>query len=238
MGDTVTASWNNTTTGDNNTAAISGVTVNFSQFGGGTAVAATDNANVWTATYTITTGSIDAGNCNVSVTVTDAAGSATTTGTNNATVDNMLPIVTAAHISLGGASGTNGAFRVGDTVTATWSNTSSGDNNTDAISGVTVNFSQFGGGAAVAATDHANTWTATYTIASGAIDVGNFNVSITATDAVGNATTTTGEQRHPDAVLPHGHGGQYQHQRRVGHGRRLPRGRHRDRNLEQHLQRR
>ena len=193
MGDTVTATWNNTSSGDNNTDLISGVTVNFSQFGGGTAVAAVNSSNTWTATYTIVSGSIDATSCNVSVTATDAAGNVTTTtGTNNVTVDDVLPKVTAAHISLSGASGTNGAFRVGDTVTATWNNTSSGDNNTDAISGVTVNFSQFGGGTAVAATNSSNTWTATYTIVSGSIDATSCNVSVTASDTAGNATTTTG----------------------------------------------
>ena len=37
---------------------------------------------------------------------------------------------------------------------------------------------------------------------------------------------------------PHGHRGPYQPQRSLRHERRLPRGRHRDRHLEQHLQRR
>ena len=155
MGDTVTATWNNTSSGDNNTDAISAVTVNFSQFGGGTAVAATNASNTWTATYVIVAGSINASNCNVSVTATDSADNqTTTTSTNNATVNNEIPKVTAANISISGASGTSGVFGVGDTVTATWNNTASGDNNANAISSVTVNFSQFGGGTAVAATNN------------------------------------------------------------------------------------
>ena len=76
------------------------------------------------------------------------------------------PVVTDARLSISGATGTGGAFKVGDTVTATWNNTAGGDNNAD-ITGVTVNFSQFGGGTAVAATNSSGTWTATYTIVAG-----------------------------------------------------------------------
>ncbi|ACB77524.1 Ig family protein [Opitutus terrae PB90-1] len=191
VGDTVTATWNNTAGGDNNADTISAVTVDFTQFGGGAAVAATNSAGTWTATYTIAAGVIDTTNRNVSVTATDNAGNATTTAdTTNATVDNQAPTVTDGRISISGASGTGGAFKAGDTVTATWNNTAGGDNNADTISSVTVDFTQFGGGAAVAATNSASTWTATYTIVSGAIDATNRNVSVTATDNAGNSTTT------------------------------------------------
>ncbi len=61
------------------------------------------------------------------------------------------------------------AFKIGDTVTATWDNTSSGDNNSDTISTVTVNFTAFGGGSAVSASNSSGTWTATYTIVSGSV---------------------------------------------------------------------
>jgi hypothetical protein len=191
IGDTVIATWNNTAGGDNNSDTISSVTVNFSQFGGGSAVSASNSSGTWTATYTITAGAIDATNRNVSVTATDNAGNATTTAdTTNATVDTIAPTVTDARISISGASGTGGAYRVGDTVTASWNNTAGGDNNSDTISSVTANFSQFGGGSAVAATNSSGTWTATYTIVAGAIDATNRNVSVTATDNAGNATTT------------------------------------------------
>ncbi len=189
VGDTITATWNNTAGGDNNTG-ITGVTVNFSQFGGGAAVVATNSSNTWTATYTITAGAIDTTNRNISVTATNSAGNTTTADTTNATVDNISPTVTDGRISISGASGTSGAYKIGDTVTATWNNTAGGDNNSDTISGVTVNFSQFGGGAAVAATNSSGTWTATYTIVSGAIDATSRNVSVTATDNAGNGTTT------------------------------------------------
>ena len=189
IGDTVTATWNNTAGGDNN-AGITGVTMDFSQFGGGAAVAATNSSNTWTATYIITAGSIDATNRNVSVTATNAGGNTTTADTTNATVDNIAPSVTDGNINISGASGFGGAYRIGDTVTATWNNTAGGDNNSDTLSAVTFNFTQFGGGAAVAATNSAGTWTATYTVVSGAIDAVNRNVAVTATDNAGNATST------------------------------------------------
>ncbi len=191
IGDTVTATWNNTGTGDNN-ADVSGVTVDFSQFGGSSAIAATNSSGTWTATYTITSGAIDGSGKNVSVTATDDAGNTkTTSDTTSAVVDNIAPTVTDAKISISGASGTGGTFKTGDTVTATWDNTAAGDSNSDTISGVTVDFSQFGGGSAVAATNASGVWTATYTIVAGSINgTTNRNVSVTATDNAGNAKTT------------------------------------------------
>ena len=126
IGDTVTASWNNTAIGDNQ-SGITGVTMDFSQFGGGTAVTASDSSGTWTASYTITAGSVDATTRNVSVTATSSSGSTTTADTSNLSVDNIAPTVTDARISISGGSGTGGAFNIGDTVTATWNNTGSGD---------------------------------------------------------------------------------------------------------------
>ncbi len=189
IGDTVTATWNNTASGDNN-SSITGVTVDFSQFGGGASVAASNSSGTWTATYTLTAGAIDAGTRNVSVTATNSDGSTTTADTTNASVDNILPTVTDARVSISGASGSGGAFKIGDTVTATWNNTAGGDNNSDTISSVTVDFSGFGGGSAVVASNSAGTWTATYLLTAGAIDASNRNVSVTATDNAGNTTTT------------------------------------------------
>ena len=266
VGDTVTVQWNNTSGGDNNDD-ISAVTVDFSAFGGGKAVAAavfeqrgkvitvesetpvdgqSNGVSIWQATYVITEAEdgigsdddrkisnetiIDAANLNVSVTATDNAGNATTTAdTTNATVDNESPDVTDNNIQIFGASGTDGAFKVGDTVTVQWNNTSGGNNNDD-ISAVTVDFSAFGGGKAVAAavfeqlpaksslnslesqipvdgqSNGVSIWQATYVITEAEdgigsdddrkisnetiIDAANLNVSVTATDNAGNATTT------------------------------------------------
>ncbi|WP_417362394.1 Ig-like domain-containing protein [Gallaecimonas pentaromativorans] len=187
IGDTVTARWNNTSGGDNN-SGVTSVTVDFSQFGGGAAVTASNNSGNWTATYTIVAGSIDATNRNVSVSATSGTGTSTTSGTNNVSVDNQAPIVTDANISISGASGPGPTFIVGDTVTATWNSTA--DSNTD-ITTVQVDFSAFGGGSAVVASNSGGTWTATYTITAGTIEASNRNVSVTATDDAGNSTTAS-----------------------------------------------
>lgn len=111
---------------------------------------------------------------------------------NGITVSNaVIPTtITDANISISGATGTGGAFKVGDTVTAAWNNAADGDNNSG-ITSVTVDFSQFGGGSAVAATEVSGIWTATYAIVAGTISAANRNISVTATDNAGNATTTT-----------------------------------------------
>ncbi|MCX2583535.1 beta strand repeat-containing protein, partial [Pedobacter sp. MR22-3] len=190
IGDVVTVTWDNTASGDNN-SGITAVTVDFSQFGGGTTVTATNSSDIWTAIYTITAGTIDATSRNVSISATNANGSTTTADDANVTVDNQAPTVTDARISISGASGTGGVFKIGDVVTATWNNTAGGDNNSDVISTVTVNFSQFGGGNAVAAVNSSGTWTAVYTITAGNINrVTNRNVAVTATDNAGNSSTT------------------------------------------------
>lgn len=195
VGDTVTASWQTSgSDGDTNiTSTLGGATVDFSAFGGVNNVAATLSGTTWTASYTIVANTSTSGsNLNVAVTATDEAGNfATRADTSNATVDASPPVVSAANISLSGASGTGGAFKIGDTVTATWDNTASGDNNSD-IASVSFNFTQFGGGAAVAATNNSGTWTATYTITSGSIDLTNRNVTVTAVDTAGNSSNQAG----------------------------------------------
>jgi hypothetical protein len=203
IGDTVTANWNNTAAGDANANAITAVTVDFSQFGGGAAVAAVNTGNVWTATYTIPPGTLDATARNVSVTATSAIGRTTTPDTTNATVDNQAPTLTAANISLAGATGSGGTFRIGDTVTASWNNTATGDANADLIESVTVDFSQFGGGAAVAAVNSGQRWTATYSLAAGTLEAANRGVTITVADNAGNARTVTDDARAAvDLVRP------------------------------------
>lgn len=192
VGDTVTAHWDNSAAGDNQ-SGVTGVTMDFSAFGGGSAVTATETStgsNIWTVSYQIAAGSIDGSNKNVSVTVTDGTTPSTTADTANLKVDNQAPTVTDANISISG--GTGGVYKIGDTVTATWNNTAAtGDNNSD-VSSATVDFSQFGGGSAVTATNSSGTWTATYTIVGGGSinGVTNRNVSVTATDDAGNTKTT------------------------------------------------
>ena len=105
------------------------------------------------------------------------------------------PTVSDQYITItSSGSGTGGAYRVGDTIRASWNNSAGGDNNSESITGVTMDFSPFGGGAAVAASDSADVWSADYTITEdggGSIDATNRNVSVTATDAGADTTTTS-----------------------------------------------
>ena len=203
IGSSTLVIWNNApnASGDNN-SGITSVTMDFSQYGGGAAIPAHDiGGGAWAVSYTIVAGSIDATNRNVSVTACNTDGCTTTWSTFNATVDNMAPTVSASRIGLSGATGPGGAFIAGDTITAAWNNTAGGDNNGD-IASATVDFSQFGGPAAVAASNTGGTWTAAYAIPAGSTAATNRNVAVTATDDVGNATTTWGTTNATVATAP------------------------------------
>ncbi len=121
---------------------------------------------------------------------TPTTGSITATN-NTILIDNIAPTVIDNNISISGATGAGGAYKVGDTVTAVWDSTG----NTDMLSSVAVDFSQFGGGNAIAAalqSSGVNTgkYVATYTIVGGSINsVGNKNVSVSVTDNAANVTT-------------------------------------------------
>jgi hypothetical protein len=200
-GDTVTASWDNSAAGDNN-PDIGTVTFDLSAFGGSATTVATQQNGVWSASWTIGAGSVDATNRNVSVNVADVSGNATTRAdSSNATLDNQAPAVSAGAIALSGATGNGGVFRIGDTITATWNNTAGGDDNGD-IATASFDFSQFGGGV-VAATQNAGIWSASYTIAAGASGTAGLGVSLTATDDAGNSRTQAGSATAAlDAVRP------------------------------------
>ena len=152
-------------------------------------------SNIWTASYTVA-GSIDATNRNVSVTATGGTNGATTTAdTSNLSVDDQRPVVTDGNITITSTptGNSNTTYIVGNKVTAQWDNrATSGDSNAD-IAGVTMDFSPFGGGSAVTATQTtagSNIWTASYTIAPGTTVASNLNVKVTATDDAGNTQTT------------------------------------------------
>lgn len=216
--DVIRVVWDANTDGFTDMASAS---ANLTAFGGGAAVAMAEDdggatidcdgdaladADVWCVVLTVSAGAVDAANLNATVTGTDDAGnvSAAVADTSNLSVDNVAPTLTDGAIAVTGASGTAGAFKISDVVTATWDNVA--DANADEAS-VTVNYSEFGGGAAVAAADgDANdTWVATYTIVDDAtnIDDADNNVSVTVTDDAGNTTTTAdGTTYTVDNVTP------------------------------------
>ncbi|HHL1466748.1 TPA: beta strand repeat-containing protein [Klebsiella pneumoniae] len=107
IGDTVTAVWDNSASGDANTSTVSSVTMDFSQFGASTPATAYDDGThgdaiagdgKYTAQYTITAGALDhvAGR-NVGVTVTTASHTtATATDSTGLTVDSIAPVLTSS----------------------------------------------------------------------------------------------------------------------------------------------
>lgn len=92
IGDTVTATWDNSSNGDNN-PGIATVTFDFSEFGGGSTVAATSASDIWTATFQIVAGTIEEMGLNVSVTANSVDGPVTKVDDADATLDNVSPLV-------------------------------------------------------------------------------------------------------------------------------------------------
>ena len=92
IGNTVTASWNNTAGGDNN-AGVTGVDFDFTAFGGGV-VAGTNSSETWSATYNIVIGTIETTVAKVSVTATDGTPTGPIAMATNANVDNQPPSAT------------------------------------------------------------------------------------------------------------------------------------------------
>ena len=98
VGDTVTVQWDNTTAGDGNAAgnaAITNVNVDFSTFGGSPMNSASESSpGIWTASCTITAGTLDQMTANAVVTAVNSDG-AYSYGADSTTptVDNSLPKV-------------------------------------------------------------------------------------------------------------------------------------------------
>jgi len=186
IGDTVTASWDSTADGEFSTTAV---TFDFSEFEGPAAVAATNFSGVWTATYTITAGSSDVTDANVSVTATNVNGSTTVADDTNFVFDNVAPVVTDPNIAIITAgSGGGGEFINGDPITAEWTD-AGGDNNPDTAA-ASFDFTEFGGPAAEPGAESSGVYTATYTVDFQSVNGSNLNASVTVTDDAGNSTTT------------------------------------------------
>ncbi|MEH0863683.1 cadherin domain-containing protein [Phytobacter diazotrophicus] len=107
IGDTVTAVWDNSASGDANTSTVTGATMDFSQFGASTPVTAWDDGThgdvtagdgKYTAQYTIAAGSINnVHGLNVSVTATTASHtSATAADSTGLTVDSTAPVLSSS----------------------------------------------------------------------------------------------------------------------------------------------
>ena len=204
VSDTVTVTWDNSGTGDNN-PDLTGATADLSGWGGSATATMTDTTtcggtagdDIYEACYTLVAGTIDTTGVNTSVTATSANGSTTGSDTTGATVDNEPPTLTVAAISVTGASGSGGEFVFGDSATGRWDNSATGDNNTDTISAVSFDLSDWISTATdISGSDSTDIWT---TVAQSPLDEqtdSNNNVTVTVTDNAGNQTVTAGTNNY------------------------------------------
>ncbi|WP_037027459.1 choice-of-anchor U domain-containing protein [Psychromonas aquimarina] len=198
-GDTLTAAWDNSLSGDNN-ADIQNVEFDFTAFGGGKVNAVLNNG-IWTAALLIDEGSLDTADINVTVTITDNAGnSVQLTDSSNASIDNQAPVIDTNNLTVTGATGSNGTFKIGDIITVSFDNTNPDVNNSD-ISSVSVDFTPFGGSAAAAANTE-NIWTARFTVTEFPLDKSNSSILVTAADELGNSASGAVDNIAVDSQKP------------------------------------
>ncbi|MEC9050889.1 MAG: hypothetical protein VX747_00410, partial [Actinomycetota bacterium] len=155
---------------------------------------------------------------NVTITVTDDGTNTGTADSADHKVDTVDPAPTQANIATDGANGDDGSFVDTDVVRAVWDNSAAtGDNQTDlaASDPVSVDFSEFGGDAAVVAVDDGSTpvagctddasgddkWTACADV-DGAREVADANVVVTTTDDAGNTGAADGADQDVDTIAP------------------------------------
>ena len=103
IGDVIKVTWDNSASGDNNAALVGNVLADFSQLGGpassimvddGTDGDASSGDKIYTATFTVVSGSIDDTHLNVNVTAATATGPGHDADTSNLSVDSIPPKVT------------------------------------------------------------------------------------------------------------------------------------------------
>ncbi len=209
IGDTVTVTWDNSGSGDNNAEEdFASATANLTGFGGGASAAMTDTTacsgvagdNIYEACYTITAGAIDGTNVNASVTAQDHVenSSGAIADTTNATVDNQAPSITdngtltiTTDNGVASTAAVNGNGTLADRVTQTNATVSSADGDT-----TTIDLTNLTGQASVAGGVESGDVTA------GSLDSGSQTFTITVTDNAGNTDTTTSDAISVDNQIP------------------------------------
>ena len=171
-------------------------TIDLTALTGEATLAATTQSNV------VTPGALDSATQTFTITVTDNAGNTATTVSDAISVDNILPTVTASAISVTGATGAGGVFVAADTPTGRWDDSGTGDNNTDTISSVSFNLSDWISTAtAVSGSAAADIWTTAAQSPLDSQNTTNNNTAVTVTDNAGNITTTAGTNNYTIEAL-------------------------------------
>jgi hypothetical protein len=128
----------------------------------------------------------------------DASGNAAPTVSRfNVRFDATAPDLSEGVLAVEGHTGLGGRFKKGDAVTVRWTDASG-----DAAS-VAVDFSEFGGGAAVPAAEYSGVWSASLVLPDDTVLYGR-NVRVTASDAAGNVASSSFGPYDVDTSVPSG----------------------------------
>jgi hypothetical protein len=210
-GDSATAYWDNTASGENNSDEIIAVTINMANWRSvDGALSATNTGDIWSAEIT---GDIDLQNSTgnrAGVIVYDNAGNTASASSSTAySINNVIPVFGEATVTHSGATGYSSTYKIGDEVVITWDNSETGSNQADILS-VTADFSGWGGGSEVIMTDTTacggtagnNIYEACYTVTAGNIDATNVYAYVTANNIAGSTTTQSQTSASVDNKLP------------------------------------
>lgn len=175
VGDTITATWDNSASGDNN-GDVASVTMDFSDFGGNSAVTASNSGDFWSATFEVLEGTLDATDLNLTVNATDNSDNLGSGSSIGVSLDNELPNPPSASTPLQ-------VFESADTGTVVGSVSASDDD------GYSFNLSDDAGGRF-----SINSTTGEITYASGGLDHETSpapSITATTTDNAGNTASQT-----------------------------------------------
>ncbi|WP_010323474.1 choice-of-anchor U domain-containing protein [Marinobacterium stanieri] len=175
VGDTITATWDNSASGDNN-GDVASVTMDFSDFGGNSAVTASNTGGFWSATFEVLEGILDATDLNLTVNATDNSDNLGSGSSTDVSLDNELPHPPSANALLE-------VFENAGTNTVLGSVSASDDD------GYSFNLSDDAGGQF-----NINSTTGEITYAGGGLDHENspaISITATTTDNAGNTASQT-----------------------------------------------
>jgi len=195
VGETLTVSWNNRAlpTGDGNVdlAASNPVKMDFTAMGGGAAVVATSAGGIWSASFAVTAGAIDAANLAAVVQVTDDAAYVVRTNAPVVAVDRIAPKVSTAKITVANTTRPGKGFKIGDVARLDWNALGEPNGSPYDFASVSADFTGLGGGPRDMTYDpNTKGYYFSYTVLAGALDT-TATIPVTVVDDAANSTTAS-----------------------------------------------
>lgn len=194
-GDMVVFIWDNSNLGDDNpdVSTLAQVEFDLSAFGLGNDSPDSVNNGVFSYSWVVVAGSIDAAGLTFAATVTDDASNLTgpVVSSDSVEVDSQVPTVTSVALAIDDADCGGGPCGTGDQIEFSWDNSSVGDHNADvvAFSQVSFDLSAVGGSSnQIPDTIVGNVFIHLLTVTQGSIDATGLSFSATVTDDAGNVT--------------------------------------------------